>query len=344
MARLTNDLLLAGRPALKRALAALLAVTFVVVCAGPGGQTANAAPRLQSITLAMGYIPDVQFAPLYTAQARGYYRAAGLDVHFKYGSITDLLRQIGAGTYQFANGDADGVISARAAGVPVRYIAAQYQRYPIVVFSLAQSGIKKAADLRGKTIGLPGPYGSNYIGLLALLHSAGLSVADVHVVSISYTQAQSVAAGKVQAAMGFAMNEPVQLRQQGYKVTVLPIDDAAGLMGPGLVTNDALIAKNPDLVRRFVHASLAGLRDTLRDPKAAFAIAQTQLPTRLTAEQARYQYAVLTTALPYWHIAGQRLGYTPPASWSALQNIMHAVGQLPHTVAPGQFFTNSFLP
>ena len=346
MARLDAQFSLSASPA-RGPLAAASLVMFLTVgvLAGATPRMVGAAtPPIDHVTLAMGYIPNVQFAPFYMAKARGYYSAAHLDVTFKYGIITDLLRQVGAGTYAFANGDSDGVIAARASGIPVRYVAAQYQRFPIVVFSLAESHITRPADLRGKTIGVPGPYGSNYIGLLALLQSAGLGVKDVHVTSIGYTQVQSVASKKVQAAVGFAMNEPVQLRQQGYHVNVLPVGGVAGVMGPGLVSNDTLIAKNPDLVRRFVRASLAGLRATLRDPKGAFSIARTQLPTKLDAAQARYQYAVLTAALPYWHKAGQRLGYTSLASWASLQKIMHAEGQLAQTVPPTTFFTNSFLP
>jgi len=77
-------------------------------CAAPS----PAAP--DRITLAMGYIPNVQFAPFYVAAARGYYRAAHLAVTFDYGFAPDLLRQVGVGKVAFANADSDAVISARA--------------------------------------------------------------------------------------------------------------------------------------------------------------------------------------------------------------------------------------
>lgn len=309
----------------------------------PGGMSVSAATtQMDKVTLAMGYIPSVQFAPFYVAQARGYYRAAHLDVTFDYGSSTDLLKAVGTGRYAFANSDSDGVIAARASGVPVRYIAAEYQRFPIVVFALASSHINTAADLRGKTIGLPGLYGSTYIGLLALLRHAGLGPKDVHLVSIGYTQASSVISKHVQAAVTYAMNEPVLLRAEGYSITVLPVADAAHIVGAGLITSDSLITSNPDLVSRFVHASLAGLRDTLANPTAAFTISRKQMPT-LNATEAQQQFGVLKAALAYWHVAGQSLGYAPPAAWTNLENIMRAEGQLTHTVPVNDLFTNQFI-
>ena len=312
---------------------------------GVGAQGGGAAPArlpLQKIVLAMGYIPNVQFAPFYVAAARGYYTAAHLSVTFNYGFAPDLLRQVGVGTFSFANADSDAVVAARAASVPVRYIAAQYQRFPIVVFSLASSHITTAAGLRGKTIGVPGLYGSAYIGLLHLLAQGGLSAKDVRIVAIGYTQPQSIARKQVQAAVGYAMNEPVVLRTQGYQVNVLPLPDAASLVGAGLITSDNVIAHSPDLARRFVQASLAGLRDTLNDPKAAFAIARTQMPP-LRPTDVRLQFAVLQAALPYWHVAGRPLGYSSPAAWANLVGTMRHEGQLSHPVALASLYTNSFV-
>jgi NitT/TauT family transport system substrate-binding protein len=324
--------------------AAIAALVLTIAGALPlAGQGAvQAAMPVDNVTLAMGYIPNVQFAPFYVAAARGYYKAAHLNVTFNYGMAPDLLRQVGLGKYAFANADSDGVIAARASGIPVRYIAAQYQRFPTVVFALSASHITRAADLRGKTIGLPGLYGSSYVGLLHLLHEAGLTTKDVHLVSIGYTQPQSVARKQVQAAVGYAMNEPVALRAQGYAVSVIGLPDAAALVGSGLITSDGLLQRNPDLVRRFVQASLQGLRDTLQDPNAAFAVARPKLGP-LDAAGLRLQRAVLQAALPYWHVTGVPLGYSTPAAWARLVAVMRQEGQLAAPVTPQTLYTNEFV-
>src|SRR5881227_1464075 len=86
--------------------------------AGPG--TPGAATKL---TLGLGYIPDVQFAPFYVAKEKGYYRDEGLDVVFKQGFETDVLKLVGTGALSFGVVSGDELLVARSQQVPVVYVA-----------------------------------------------------------------------------------------------------------------------------------------------------------------------------------------------------------------------------
>ena len=95
-------------------------------------------------------------------------------------------------------------------------------------------GSRKAADLKGKKIGTPGRYGSGWVMLQALLASAGLTTDDVEIVEYpDFTQEIAVEQGAVDAATGFANNEPVQLELHGEKAVVLHVDGVTPLPGPG---------------------------------------------------------------------------------------------------------------
>src|SRR5947209_13617536 len=98
------------------------------------------ASKLRTVTLGVGYVPSVQFAPFYVAAAKGYYRQAGLDVRFSYGFSPNLLQLVGAGRDDFAIGDGTDTIIARSQGIPVTSIATMYQRLPVAVFSLQKIG------------------------------------------------------------------------------------------------------------------------------------------------------------------------------------------------------------
>jgi NitT/TauT family transport system substrate-binding protein len=323
---------------------------FAVLVAGaaPAAQHLSRASAAGSnITIGMGYIPNVQFAPYYVAAQRGYYRAAGLNVTFNYALSYNLLELVGAGKTDVANADGTDTIVAVSKKVPIVYVMSEYQRFPVCIFAQAKEKIHSVGDLRGKSIGIPGRYGTTYVGLLAALRAAGLTESDVHVQVIGYTQVTSVAAGKVQAAVGYCNNEPLQLQRHGYKVTVLAVSDVANLVAPGLIVGKALLAHNPSAVRAFVQATLRGLADTIADPRAAFAICLQQPGLKgLHGSAADDQYAVLLKTVSLWHGANTRahgLGYSDPAQWSASVRILREIGQLSATPAPTALYSNTYV-
>lgn len=297
--------------------------------------------RLTQFRLSLGYIPNIQFAPLYVAVERGYFAEAGIEVEFDYSFETDAVALVGADELQFAVVSGEQVLLARAQGLPVVYVAAWYQKYPVSVIAKSEQGITTPSDLRGKTIGLPGLYGANYIGLRALLHAGGLSESDVTLDSIGYTQVAALAAGRDQAVSVYTANEPLQLRAQGYDLTELRVADFVQLASNGLITNETTAAGNPDLVRGMVAALLHGLSDTIADPEAAYQISLGYVETLAQADTA-VQKQVLATSIDLWK--ADRLGESNPAAWENMQTVLLDVGLLTQPLDLSKAFTNEFIP
>ena len=295
---------------------------------------------LTHLRMPLGYIPNVQFAPLYVAVERGYFTEAGLDIEFDYAFETDAVALVGANELQFAVVSGEQVLLARAQGLPVVYVAAWYQQYPVSVIAKPDEGIQTPADLRGKTIGLPGLYGANYIGLRALLHAGGLTESDVTLDSIGYTQVESLAAGHDQVVSVYTANEPVQLRAQGIEVTELRVADYLLLASNGIITNERTIAEDPDLVRRVVMAFLHGLRDTVADPESAYRIS-TKFVEGLSLDDA-VQKQVLATTIKLWQT--DHLGATNIAAWENMQNVLLDMGLLTEPLDLSTAYTNNYLP
>src|SRR3989440_8227790 len=195
----------------------LILLALVLVACGGSTSTGtapsstSATSSLTKVSIGLGYIPDIQFAPFYVAQSKGYYKAAGLNVDFHHGFVNDLIGSLAVGhdTFVFASGDEELV--ARSKNISVVNVATIYQRYPVSLIVPANSSIHTLADVKGHTIGEPGPFGATHVGLLALLHYAHLSLSDVHVQSIGFTQVQALLTHHVDAVVGYSNNEPLQL-------------------------------------------------------------------------------------------------------------------------------------
>ncbi len=303
--------------------------------------SAGGTQSLVHVRLPLGYIPNVQFAPLYVAVEKGYFSQAGIDIEFDYSMETDAVALVGANSLQFAVVSGEQVLLARAQGLPVVYVMAWYQDYPVSVVSKTGNGILKPADLKGKRIGLPGLYGASYIGLRALLSAAGLEESDVTLDSVGFNQNAVLVSNKEQAVVVYTNNEPVLLRLEGYQIDEIRVKDYAHLVSNGLITNETTIAQNPDLIRRMNQAILKGIADTIANPDGAYTISLKYVEGLAQANQG-IQKQVLSASIDFWK--ADTLGYSDPTAWQNTQQVLLDMGLLTKPLEVTQAFTNDFLP
>ena len=267
----------------------------------------NSAPV--KIKLPVGYVPDIQFAPLYVAIDKGFFRDAGLDVSIDYSTENDNTVLVGTGELNFAVVSGEQVLLARAQQLPIVYVMAWYQQYPVGIVAKTSANIKTVADLRGKKIGIPGLYGASYIGAIALLDSAGLSQKDVTLDSIGYNQVATLIADKEDAVVIYTANEPLQLQKQGVDYTLFKTSDAVQLVANGLITNEKTIKENPEVIRKMTSVILKGMQYTIDHPDEAFEISKKYVTNLASADQT-LQMHILLNSIDEWKAA--KLGYSEP--------------------------------
>jgi NitT/TauT family transport system substrate-binding protein len=291
--------------------------------------------------LTMGFIPNIQFAPIYVAIEKGYFLEAGFDIQLEYGNEADAVALIGAGDLTFAIASGEQILLARAQGLPVVYVAAWYDEYPVGVVSLQDQRIRAPENLAGKTVGLPGLYGASYIGLIALLNAGGLTEDDVTMLSIGFNQVEAIATGQAQAAVIYLANEPVVLRSKGYQVDVVRVADYMQLVSNGLVTNENTLQDNPEMVKAFIAAMLQGIADTAENPQEAYEISKKYVENLAEAD-AELQQTILAESIALWQT--DQLGYTEPAGWINMQHVLLDMGLLSEPQDLDKAFSNALLP
>ena len=287
--------------------------------------TPSATPAgISNLSIGLGYIPDIQFAPFYVAQSKGYYREAGLNVTFHHGIVNDLIGSMVLGKDNFVFASGDEVLVARSKNLKVIDVSTIFQKYPVSLIVPANSPIKTLADLKGHTIGEPGPYGATHIGLLALLYQAHLTPNDVHIQAIGFTQVAALLGHRVDAVMGYSNNEPLQLRKQGFAVRTFDVSDYQPLVSNGIITTEDTYNKQPQLVQNFVKATLKGLQYVIANPADAVQISTSYVPGMDTAKA----MTVLQATIPIWQGNG-RLGYNDSAAWQSMEQFLVAQNIIP---------------
>jgi NitT/TauT family transport system substrate-binding protein len=299
----------------------------------------------EKIEIAMGYIPNVQFAPYYIAEEKGYFADEGLEVTFNYGMSTDIMTLVAEGLIDFGISDGDQVIIARDKGIPVKVVYTMYVKYPVGVVSLKKKGLDTVRKLRGVRVGTPGPYGSNYIGLQVLLQSAGMKLNDIDLIFIEYTQIESLIADRVDAAVVFINNEPIVLKSLGSDVNLIETYRVTPMVSAAVITGEKLIHRNPETIRKFVRAVIRASTFALQNREQVIPLLRRYIPT-LTEKNLDINRSVLFASMGLWvdqDIEKFGLGYTTPDDWSQSIDVLYSLGMIENRMRPEECFTNAFL-
>lgn len=289
------------------------------------------AKALEDVTVGLTYIPDIQFAPFYLADKHGYFTDEGLNVTLRHhGQGESLFGALASGEEDVVNAGADEMVQAQSQGIDVVAFGQLYQTYPVVLIVPEQSQITQLSDIRGKTIGVPGPFGENWFALLALLKQAGLSEADVTIEHIGFTTQAALLTGKVDAVMGFSNNDVVNFRASDLPVRTFALESNA-LQSIAVGALESTITTRGEVLAGLRTALARAVRDIQRDPHAAVADCFDYLPKVSGANKISQAEAVLKATAKLY---GENALAIDASVWPDMVEFMDEAGLLETSVDP----------
>lgn len=294
--------------------------------ANPGETDVATGADRPALTMGLTYTPDVQFAPFYVAEERGYFEEAGVDVTLRHhGASEGLFTAALSGQEDMVVAGGDEMLQAVAEGAELVSTATLYQDYPVALVVPADSEIGSVQDLPGHTVGVPGEFGQTWFGLQVLLESLGDQAEQVQVETIGFTQIGALVSGEVDAVMGFVNNEPVALEQQGTAARTIGLGEDVPLVGISLIATGQAMQDDPEAVQAVTDAVLRAVADIVADPQVAVDAAAEHVPD-LDTEQGRATALATVEATVPLYGAGEQIGAVDAERWKAMATFMFDAG------------------
>jgi NitT/TauT family transport system substrate-binding protein len=204
---------------------------------------------------------------------RGYFKSRGLDVSVDdAASPLEPITRVATGGYDLAFADINALIRYRDQhpSPPIKAVFMVYNKPPYAIVTRKSRGITEPKQLEGKKLGAP-PAGSTFAQWPLFAKLNGIDVAKVTIENIGIpVRAPMLAAGQIDAALGYSYRLYVDLKDRGVPVddiVLMPMTNyGLKLYGNAVIVNPKFAAEKPEALRAFLDAFLQGLKETIRHP------------------------------------------------------------------------------
>ena len=315
------------------------ACCLLLLALSTGCKSKPASNGLFPITLQTDWYPQPEMGGFYQAQLQGLYQAGGLDVRIAPGGpfvIAD--QQVATGAAQFAMGSSDAVLVSVSRGLPLVAVAATMQQDPQCIMVHESSPVRSFADLEGRNVAVkPGSIWFQYL-------LKRYSLRNVREIPATYSVANFLQdPNYIQQA--FATSEPYFARQGGAQVRTMLISSTGYQPYRVIFTSRQFLAEHPEIVAKFVKASLQGWRNYLDDPTLVDA-ELSRLNPAMSAGQMRFSVETLKRDhfIDGMGTGDSHLGHFTAERWNALYQQLVALKVTDQPIDPASAYSLRFAP
>lgn len=248
----------------------ILVLTIVLIFVGASSGLA------EKITLKLNWVPGGDHCFYFVAKDKGLYEQQGLDVNIERGQGSgDTVKRVDLGTVDIGLADTGTLVVARSKGAKVKDIAMIYANSPNGIKTRIDTGIKGPKDLEGRMVGVPAGDAQRVLWP-ALAKANGVNMDKVRLINIKPgAKAQSLAAKKVDAVFDWVVGE-AQYWAAGLdkdKLVLIPWSKfGVNPYGNALMASEKTIAERPEMLRRFLKATMEAWQWSIENTDEAMAI------------------------------------------------------------------------
>lgn len=302
-----------------------------------------ASGELTKLTYGTNWYAQAEHGGFYQAVATGIYKEYGLDVTIKMGGPqvngTQLLM---GGAIDFFMGYASDAIKAVQEGIPKVTVAAIFQKDPQILMAHPETGAKSLEDLQGKATFISSAANTTFWPFL----KAKYGFADEQKRPYNFNPGPFLA-DKDSVQQGYLSSEPLAIKKEGGfdPLVFLLADFGYNPYSTTIECKRELVEQNPDLVQRFVEASIKGWYSYLNDdPSAANALIKKDNP-EMTDEQLQYgiekmkEYGIVISG----EAETQGIGAMTDERWKSFFETMASEGVFPQDVDYTKAYTLQFV-
>jgi NitT/TauT family transport system substrate-binding protein len=298
----------------------------------------------EAVSLRLNWYLGGLHVPFYYGKEMGYFKQEGIDLTINEGrGSANTVQVVAAGSDTFGMADSSSLISTAAKGADVKSVMSLLNSTGFSVVSLASAGIRKPKDLEGKSLAVsPGdPLGQLFRALAA--HNK-LDMNTIKFVQVDpAAKVVAVLEKKVDALLGGADDQYFLIKYKGVEPHALRYaDHGANIVGMTILTTGNLIKTKPELVRRFVRASVRSWDEAKKNPQAAVDAAMKVKPDlnrQSTLDQMMVDFELLDSA----HSKG-KVGMGAQADWDQTISLLKQYRDLDTKEPWTTFHTNEYLP
>jgi len=317
-------------------LCIIIFLTFSVLLVNKS-QDKKHSSNLRKVSVRLKWLDQAQFSGHYVADSMGYYKENGLDVKVNPGGPNiSPIQMVVTGTDDFGITSGNQIILAREQGVPVVAIAVIFQKSPISIVSLKDKNIESPKDLVNKRVGIVYSDDDEII-FKALLRKEELKDSNVFTEARIFDLSQ-LRAGKIDAEVVYENNEVYLLNKEGYSTNLIrPRDYGINFYGDTIFTTEKMIKENPELVDKFIDATIKGWDYAIKN--VDYAIEQTLMKD--PSLDRNHQLYFLNSSIPL--IETEKIGISSGTIWNSMLQILMEQGLVKKSDSIDSIYSNIFV-